>query len=246
MAPALIAGHRHLNKMNTSQTMTREALRPINAERGRRKVLLVDDHPVVREGLTKRINTEQDLTVCADVKSAAEALEAIDRFQPDVIVVDLALAQGHGLELIKEVRSQRNRVPILVFSMYDETSYALRALKAGAQGYLTKHESAESLLSALRTVLNGEYAVTAEVSKIFFESLRPSANRFGPADSLGDRELEVFELMGKGICTRQIALLLHRSVKTVETYQARIKRKFNLKNSSELMREAVRWVEQRR
>jgi DNA-binding NarL/FixJ family response regulator len=227
--------------------MIMEVPKPIAGETSRRKVLLVDDHPVVREGLAKRINVEPDLTVCADVKSAAEALEAIGRFQPDVIVVDLALAQGHGLELIKEVRSQRNGVPILVFTMYDETSYALRALKAGAQGYLTKHESAERLLSALRTALSGEYAVSAEVSRIFFESsLRSPGNCLGPADSLGDREMEVFELMGKGNGTRQISLLLHRSVKTIETYQARIKRKFNLKSSSELMREAVRWVEQQR
>jgi DNA-binding NarL/FixJ family response regulator len=210
-------------------------------------VLLVDDHPVVREGLTRRINSEEDLNVCAEAQSAAEALQAIQQLLPDVMVVDLALPGSHGLELIKEIRARQHRLPILVFTIFEEASYALRALKAGAQGYLTKHETSENLLTALRTLLNGGYALSPEVSKMFFESsLRADAPGIALTDSLGDRELEVFELMGRGIGTRRIALQLGRSVKTIETYQARIKRKLKLKNSAELMREAVRWVETQR
>jgi DNA-binding NarL/FixJ family response regulator len=164
-----------------------------------------------------------------------------------VVVVDLALPGSHGLQLIKEIRSQQHPARIVVFTMYDESSFALRALRAGAHGYVTKHESSDCLLKAIRTVLNGDYAVSPEVSKMFFESsLNQPSSCVGPMDSLGDRELEVLQLMGSGIGTQQIAFQLSRSVKTIETYQARIKRKLRLKNSAELMREAVRWVEAQR
>jgi DNA-binding NarL/FixJ family response regulator len=200
----------------------------------------------VREGLVQRINSEEDLVVCAEAQTPAEALAALKVCDPDVVVVDLALPEGHGLELIKDIRSRGFQVPILVFSMFEEEAYALRALKAGAQGYLTKHDPSERLISALRAVLKGEYALSPQTSKTFFESSLQSAGAPAFPDCLGDREMEVFELMGKGLGTRQVAAHLGRSVKTIETYQARIKRKLNLKNSTGLMREAVRWIETRR
>jgi DNA-binding NarL/FixJ family response regulator len=213
----------------------------------KRTVLLVDDHPVVREGLTRRINSEDDLSVCAEARTPTEALRAMRQFQPDVVVVDLALTEGHGLELIKDIRSQQNRVPILVFTMFEEATYAMRALKAGAQGYLTKHESSEHLVNGLRAVLRGEYVLNPDVSTRFLQArLHPGEDSPAAQQKLADRELEVFELIGKGIGTREIASKLGRSVKTIETYRARIKEKLGLRSSTALMREAVRWVETRR
>lgn len=213
----------------------------------KRTVLLVDDHPVVREGLTRRINSEDDLSVCAEARTPTEALRAMKQFQPDVVVVDLALTEGHGLELIKDIRSQPNRAPILVFTMFEEATYALRALKAGAQGYLTKNESSERLVNGLRAVLRGEYVLNPDISTRFLQArLQPGEDSPAAQDKLADRELEVFELIGKGIGTRDIADRLGRSVKTIETYRARIKEKLGLRSSTALMREAVRWVETRR
>src|SRR5215471_7404835 len=218
----------------------------IDAATRKRTVLLVDDHPVVREGLTRRINSEEDLSVCAEARTPTEALRAMKQFQPDVVVVDLALTEGHGLELIKDIRSQQNRVPILVFTMFEEATYAMRALKAGAQGYLTKHESSERLVNGLRAVLRGEYVLNPDISTRFLQArLQPGEDAPVAQDKLADRELQVFELIGKGIGTREIAARLGRSVKTIETYRARIKEKLGLRSSTALMREAVRWVETR-
>ncbi len=210
-------------------------------------VLLVEDHPVLREGLTKLINGEEDLAVCAEAQNPTAALQAIRDLHPDANIVDLALPEGHGLELIKDIRARQHRMPILVFTMFDDASYSLRVLRAGAQGFLNKRESSERLLSSLRTVLRGGYAVAPDVAKLFLESsLRPAPVSTDPKDCLGDRELEVFQLLGTGIGTREIARQLGRSIKTVETYRARIKRKLNLKNASALVREAVRWVDAQR
>src|ERR1041385_3888286 len=163
----------------------------------RHRVLLVDDHPVVREGLAKRINAEADLMVCAEAESAAQALQRVQQCQPDVIVVDLALSKSHGLDLIKEIRAQHCQTPILVFTMFDETTYALRSVKAGAQGYLTKGESSDRLLSAIRSVLAGDYALSPQISRMFFESsLKRSAAVTALPHVLADRELQVLELMG--------------------------------------------------
>ena len=223
--------------MQTTELNTRTASH-------KRTVLLVDDHPVVREGLTRRINSEEDLSVCAEARTPTEALRAMKEFHPDVVVVDLELTEGHGLELIKDIRSQPNRVPILVFTMFEEATYAMRAMKAGAQGYLTKNESSERLVNGLRAVLRGEYVLNPDISTKFLQNrLQPGGGSSPAQDKLADRELEVFELIGKGIGTREIADRLDRSVKTVETYRARIKEKLGLRSATALMREAVRWVE---
>lgn len=220
----------------------------------KRQVLIVDGHSVIREGLTRRINGEPDLTVCGETQSTAEALQAISQCQPDIIVLELALTGGHGLELVKTLRSMRNPVPILVFTMFDESLYALRTLQAGAQGYLTKAAPSDHLLNAIRTVLKGGYALSPQVSNQFMQTViqrsgkrhSGSAGRSGsrePVEILGDRELQVFGLIGKGLGTREIAAELGCSVKTVETYRARIKQKLQLTSGTALVREAVRWVQ---
>ncbi len=220
----------------------------------KRKVLIVDGHSVIREGLTRRINGEPDLTVCGEAQSTAEALQAIRQFQPDIVVLELALAGDPGLELIKTLRSQGNPVPILVFTMYEESLYALRALQVGAQGYLTKAEPSDRLLSAIRTVLKGDYALSPQVSTRFLQTVVQRSGKRGQGSAehfashelveiLGDRELQVFGLIGQGLGTREIAAELGCSVKTVETYRARIKQKLQLNGSIALVREAVRWVE---
>lgn len=221
-----------------------------NVPAPKRKVLLVDDHPVVREGLTKRLSNEPDLVVCGEAQNVAEAMQAITQFQPDIVVLDLSLGDGgHGLELIKDLRAAQNPVPILVFTMFDEATYALRVLQAGAQGYVMKQESSERLLYAIRTVLKGDYALSPQTSTRFLQTVlqpsKPSANNASLVDTLGDRELEVFELLGKGLGTREIADKLGRSIKTIETYRARIKEKLQLTSATALVREAVRWVESR-
>jgi DNA-binding NarL/FixJ family response regulator len=214
----------------------------------RRKVLIVDDHPVVREGLTKRINSEPDLIVSGEAQTPAEALLALNQIQPDIVVLDLALAEGHGLDLIKEIRALPEPVPILVFTMFEEALYALRTLQAGAKGYLTKQESPERLVSAIRTILRGDFALSPQAASRFLQSsLHPPVHRTTALpEQLGDRELQVFELMGRGLGTREIATHLGRSIKTIETYRARIKRKLQLTSATALVREAVRWVESSR
>lgn len=220
----------------------------------KRRVLIVDGHSVIREGLTQRINDEPDLTVCGEAQSTVEALQSINQCQPDIVVLELALAGGHGSELIKELRSKGNPVPILVFTMFDESLYALRVLQAGAQGYLTKAEPSDRLLSAIRTVLKGDYALSPQISNRFLQTVvhRTGKRGSGPTqrsgsresvEILGDRELQVFGLIGKGLGTREIAAELGCSVKTIETYRARIKQKLQLTSGTTLVREAIRWVE---
>lgn len=213
----------------------------------KRKVLVVDDHPVVREGLAKRLNDESDLNMCGEAQNADEALRAISQCQPDVVVLDLALRDRHGLELIKDIRTRHNSLPIVVFTMFDESTYGPRALKAGAQGYVMKQESSERLLSAIRAVLNGGYAMSPQASSRFLQSVLQTSAKpaTSPVETLADRELEVFELLGKGVGTREIAARLGLSIKTIETYRTRIKEKLHLTSATALVREAVRWVESR-
>src|ERR1044071_3085455 len=188
----------------------------------KRRVLLVDDHPVVREGLAQRINRQRD-----------------------VVVLDLSLPKGHGLELIKDLKNLHPDLPLLVFTMHDENLFAERALRAGARGYVMKQEPPERLLAAVRTVLNGEYFLSDKASSTFLHTFfrHSSENTGPPIGGLTDRELEVFELIGQGVGTRSIADRLGRSVKTIETHRARIMEKLSLKSAAELVVRASRWVE---
>ena len=208
------------------------------------RVLVVDDHPIVRQGLVQLINQEEDLVVCGDAENAHKALEVIKLVNPDVAVIDISLKSINGLELIKNIKVDYPKLPILVLSMHDESLYAERALRAGAKGYIMKQEATENMLMALRRVLKGEIYVSEKMGAKMLHQLvagRPDTGT-SPLDRLSDRELEVFQLIGQGLGTRQIAEELHLSVKTIESYREHIKEKMKLKNATELVQHAVQWV----
>jgi DNA-binding NarL/FixJ family response regulator len=211
---------------------------------GRRsRVFVVDDHPIVRQGLALMINAERDLTVCGEAEEAQLALPAIVESQPDVLIIDISLNGPDGLELVKHVRALFPELPILVLSMHDETTYAERALRARANGYIMKQEATEKVLIAIRRILGGEiYLSDRMANKILHQYMNGSASsRQSRVAELSDRELEVFRLIGDGHGTRQIAEELHLSVKTVETYQAHIKEKLLLRTGRELVQQAIFW-----
>jgi len=211
-------------------------------------VLLVDDHPVVVEGLAQRINRERDLVVSGQARSAREALRALADVQPDVVVVDLSLPRGHGLQLIKDIRNLEPALPILVFTMHDESVFAERTLRAGARGYVMKHEPPEQLLAALRAVIFGDFFVSKRTTSAFLQTFlqQPATSQGKSIAALSDRELEIFELIGQGIGTREIAEQFSRSIKTVETHRARIMEKLAIRSAAELVVCASRWVDSRR
>jgi DNA-binding NarL/FixJ family response regulator len=221
--------------------MTRDEKRPT---RRPAKVLIVDDHPVVRDGLAAQLVTESDLELCGQAEDVAGALAQIESAQPDVVIIDISLKLGNGIDLIKRLRARNDGVRILVWSMYPESLYAERALRAGAQGYLNKGQATGEILDALRTVLAGKIYLSGNQSDQLLQRLiaaGKNADR-SPVDTLSDRELEAFVLMGHGQTTEQIAKKMHISPKTVETFRARIKDKLDLKNISELIQCATRWV----
>jgi DNA-binding NarL/FixJ family response regulator len=207
------------------------------------KIFVVDDHPIVRQGLGLLINREPDMIVCGAAEETQSALRAIPTLQPDVMVVDISLNGPDGLELVKTIRTRDANLPILVLSMHDESIYAERALRAGANGYIMKQEATEKVLVAIRRILRGDVYLSDHVSsKMLQQYVRGSSTaRESPVADLSDRELEVFRLVGEGHGTRQIAEELHLSVKTVETYQAHIKEKLSLRNARELVQHAIEW-----
>jgi DNA-binding NarL/FixJ family response regulator len=205
-------------------------------------ILLVDDHPLVREWLTNLIRQQPDFEVCGETGSAPEALQLIESKRPDIAIVDISLANGSGIELIKNIRAGHPGVAALVLSMHDELLYAERALRAGAGGYIMKSEATQKVIEAIRAVQAGDIYVSAKVASLMAQKFigGKSGNTI---EQLSDRELEVFQLLGRGHSTRQIAEHLHIGFKTVQGYTARIKEKLNLANINELMREAIRWHE---
>jgi DNA-binding NarL/FixJ family response regulator len=210
----------------------------------KRTVLIVDDHPIVRQGLALLINQEKDLEVCGQAEDAHGAMQAIGRLDPDMVIVDIGLKDTSGIELIKDLKIQHPDLPVLTLSMYDEAVYGERALRAGARGYVMKQEATEKVVTAIRRVLAGEVYVSSGmaakmVSKFVGGGTRTAGS---PADSLSDRELEVFRMIGEGFSTREMAEKLHLSIKTVETYRAHIKDKLGLQDANELLRSAIRWV----
>ena len=214
-------------------------------ENRRAGILLVDDHPIVIEGLTQLINQQQDLIVWGEASDSLGALKAIETLKPNLAIVDISLKNGSGLDLIKSLQQRFPKLPILVLSMHDESLYAERVLRAGARGYITKQEATEKLITAIRRVLDGEIYLNEKVtSKILSRVISTSpAKNLSSINRLSDRELEVFQLIGQGHGTREIAELLHLSIKTVETYREHIKQKLKLKDATELVRHAVRWAE---
>ena len=209
------------------------------------KVLLVDDHPLVRDGLVNLINREPDLEVCGEAGSEAQALERLAASSPDVAVVDISLEAGSGIELVKNIKALHPAVKSLVLSMHDESLYAERVLHAGARGYIMKREAATRIIAGIRAVQAGQIFVSEKTAARMAEKFvgGGTAADGSPAGVLSDRELQVFELHGQGLGTRQIADHLHVGFKTVQAYHARIKEKLNLANASELMRAAIRWNE---
>ncbi|MGO4882387.1 MAG: response regulator transcription factor [Bryobacteraceae bacterium] len=211
---------------------------------GKTRVFVVDDHPIVRQGLSQLINRESDLMVCGEAEDARTALDTIGPAQPDILIVDVSLDGPDGIELLKTLRARDSKLPVLVLSMHDESLYAERALRAGANGYIMKQEATDRVLTAIRQILNGEVYVSDRMARKMVHQFigRPSEARRSTIEELTDRELEVFRLIGQGHGTRQIAEELHLSVKTVESYYAHIKEKLSLKNARELVQHAVQWV----
>jgi DNA-binding NarL/FixJ family response regulator len=208
------------------------------------KILLVDDHPLVREGLANLIHQQPDLEVCGEAAGEPQALQLIGALQPQVAVIDLSLETGSGLELIKSVKAMHPAVAMLALSMHDESLYAERALRAGARGYLMKREAAKNVVQGIRAVLAGQLFVSEKVSQAMAQRfVGGGATDASPATLLSDRELEVFQLLGRGLTTRQIADHLHVGFKTVQAYSARIKEKLHLANATELLRAAMQWHE---
>ena len=211
----------------------------------KKQIYLVDDHPIVRQGLIKLIEQEDGLEVCGEAGSVSEALEALKKLGPDVILVDISLEDSNGLELIKIVDDLGMQIPMLVLSMHDEALYAEHALRAGASGYVMKQAASNTLIQAIEKVLGGEIYVSKTMSnqmlKMAFRSSGEDT-RTG-TETLSLRELEVFELIGRGNSTREIAEQLNLSVKTIETYRAHIKDKLQLRSGTELMQRAIHWVE---
>jgi DNA-binding NarL/FixJ family response regulator len=209
----------------------------------KKRILVVDDHPIVRQGLTLLINREPDLVVCGEAEEAMGAMHVLSSARPDVLIVDISLNGPDGLDLLKNVRATHPALPVLMLSMHDESIYAERALRAGANGYIMKQEATEKVLVAVRRILNGEIYVSDRIANRMLRHYITGAGtvRNSSVADLSDRELEVFRLIGEGHGTRRIAEDLHLSIKTVESYQAHIKEKLSLRSSRELMQHAIQW-----
>jgi DNA-binding NarL/FixJ family response regulator len=220
---------------------------PVCDEPEVKRIIIVDDHPLFRKGLEEMIHSEGTFAVCGEAGNAAEAMDVIRQLNPDMAIVDLSLPGANGIELIKNIRAEFPKLPILVLSMHDESLYALRSLRAGAEGYVMKHEAMANVIHAIREVFNGRpYLSPAMAAQVITKFATKSSD--GEPDAvarLSDRELEILELIGKGDDVHHIAKRLHLSPKTVETHRAHIKEKLQLKNAREVARFAVQWVDAR-
>jgi len=208
------------------------------------RILIVDDHPLVRSGLSELISDEPTLEVCGEAAEAGEALQLVNSTKPDLVVVDISLKSGNGIELIKRIKSRQPKIKMLVSSMHDENLYAQRALNAGAMGYVNKQEATEKVVEAILHVLRGEIFLSPAMRERLLHRLvrDPNALNQSPVETLSDRELEVFQQIGTGLTTRQIAKEMHLSAKTIETYREHIKTKLSIDTAAELSRHAVQWV----
>jgi DNA-binding NarL/FixJ family response regulator len=215
-----------------------------NIMKTKTKVLIVDDHPIVREGLAVCINRQPDMTVCCEAQSPTEALQQIAACEPDIAIVDLAMPGGDGLTLIRDIIARRPNLCVLVLSVQDERVYASRALQAGAKGYIMKQEAADKLVYAVRHILAGQIYLSEQMRSLIIDGMVKSTSSVGrsPVEQLSDRELEVFRLLGEGLRSREIAARLHLSVKTIDTYYERIKHRLSVEHFNDLLRQAVLWV----
>ncbi len=212
--------------------------------RKRAKVLLVDDHQIVRQGLSLLMDQTTDLQAVGEADNATDALKAIGELKPDIVIVDISLRESSGLELIKDVKIRFPDLYVLVLSMHDETFYAERVLRAGARGYVTKDDASEKVLTAIRTVLNGNIYVSEPMAARMLSKFVDGGRDGGTGvDRLSDRELQVFEMLGQGVGTSDIADKLHLSVKTIDSHRENIKRKLKLDSAAELLQHAIQWVQ---
>ena len=222
--------------------MTHTATKPSRTRIAR--ILIVDDHPIVRDGLIAALSRKPELEVCGEAATIVDALALVDSQQPDLAIIDLSLSDGSGLDLIKRIKTRNASIKMLVLSMSDESLYAERALRAGALGFLHKQEAREKLLNAIRQVLAGKIFVSETINNRLLQQVMVGRQPLqqSPITALSDRELEIFELIGQGLGSSEIAQRLHLGIKTIETHRQRIKGKLDLKNSLELVRHATQWV----
>lgn len=210
----------------------------------KQKVFIVDDHPLVRSGLTDLINRQEDLTVCGEAENVSGAMEAVAAKKPDLVIADLTLGFDSGFRLMENLKCTQRTIPVLVLSMHDESVYAERCLKAGARGYIMKEEKPSNVLTAIRSVLDGKLYISDKLGKNFL--LKFVSNKFeacnSPVDVLSNRELEIYNLVGKGLDKHKIAKQLHLSIKTIETYMEHVKKKMKYKDARELMMNAIQWT----
>lgn len=211
-----------------------------------KEILVVDDHPIVRQGIRSLLAEEPDLAITAEAESAPVALQTLRETKVDAAIIDITLKGTDGLELTKSIRSEFPALPILIMSMHHESLYAERALRSGANGYIMKQEVADNVVTALRSVLSGRVYVSENIRETMLGRLASQTmdSEQSPIDRLSDRELEVFRMIGQGMGTREVATQLNLSIKTIETYRAHLKEKLNIRNAIELVRQAVQLVEQ--
>jgi DNA-binding NarL/FixJ family response regulator len=233
--------------MKTSQANAAK-IPSVNGKRDAMRVLIVDDHPLLRKGVGQLIDQEKDLMVVAEAEDANKAITAIEDAKPDIALIDISLSGTSGIELLKNIKVRFPKLKMLVLSMHDESVYAHRALRAGASGYIMKQEGTEKVLLALRKVLHGEVYLSDQLGNRMLHTLvnGRSPTTGSPIEELSDRELEVFSLIGQGLGTRAISQKLHLSIKTIESHRAHIKEKLNLQNASELVHHAIQWAQSER
>jgi len=209
------------------------------------RIFIVDDHAIIREGLTMIINQEEDFEVCGQSEDAAKALKMIKELKPDLVIIDITLKDSSGIELVSDLKRVECDIPALILSMHDESFYADRAIKAGARGYVMKQETYKNLIKAIRKILSGKIYLSEKMTDRMLNSLSSSQKEPGlsPMERLSKRELEVFELIGQGLSTREIAENIFLSKKTIGAYKEKIKQKLGLKNAAELSRNAFNWFE---
>jgi len=216
---------------------------PPNDAPAKKRVLIVDDHPIFRAGLTGLVNLETELTVCGEANDAKQAMQALEKLHPDLVLLDMSLPGKGGLELLKDIRAIAPQTPVLIISMHDETLYAERVIKAGGRGYIMKQEGPEKIVQAIRKVLSGSISVSERIAAQILDAM--SGGKGGASSSvstLTDREFEVYRLLGQGKEPHEIARTLHLSIKTVDTHRAHIRQKLGLRNATELIHHATRWA----
>ncbi len=232
------------NKLKEVESSAKPIADPPVNRKPKTKVLLVDDHPILRAGLGRLINQEADMMICGEAEDGPTAFDLVGTLNPDIAVIDISLKGSNGIELVKNLKARYPELPTMVLSMHDESLYAERALRAGSLGYIMKEEAIEQVLVAIRKVLQGEIFLSEKMKSKMLQQMASGKGKVvsSPIEHLTDRELEVFRLIGEGCSTRQIAGQLHLSVRTVEAYREYIKSKLNLKNATELVQHAFHWV----